>query len=214
MKLPEDKKERTQIIVLIVIVSALALYGLFQVVLRGLMAPRKERRERIAVLEQNIREASLTVRQSQGDEQRNRELIERMREYSDRHLLRPRLGGNLSLGANEKVKVWFREAGLDEPVFQELGRRAVEPARGGDAVRDLVHAYSARVSFKAGLHDVARVMKTIEDSDPCVTVVSLSVTADPKPAPDMLPQHDVAFVIQWPIWRDDDFRGTLEAMLQ
>lgn len=214
MKLPEDKKERMQMLALIAIMAVLALYGLYQFVMRGLVVPRKERRERIAVLERDIREANLIVRQSQGDEQRNREMIERMREYSDRHLLEPRLGGNLSLGANEKVKAWFRSAGLNMSAFQEIGRRAIEPARGGDAVRDLVHAYSVRVSFKASLHDVARVLKTIEDSDPCVTVTTLSVSADPRPGPDMAPQHDVAFVIQWPIWRDDDFRTTLETMQQ
>lgn len=214
MKLPEDKKERTQILVLIGIVAILALYGLFQGVMRGLVAPRQQHRARIEVLEGQVREANLVVRQSRGDDQRNRELLERIRVYSENHLPVPRLGGNLILGASEQIERWFKQAGLDRPTIQELGRRAVEPTAGRDATRDLVYSYSVRVSFNAGLHDVATILKIIEDSDPCVTITMLSVGADATPGPDMLPAHSVSFVIQWPIWRDDDFRTTLEGMLE
>ncbi len=216
MKLPENKKERTQIIVLLVIVAALAGYGLFLGVSRALMAPRRERRARIAVLERQIREARPVVNHARGDEQRNREILEQIREYSKRHLLEPQLGGNLLLGATEQVQTWFQSAGLPMPTIAEhggrSGRSAIEPARGGDPVRDLVWSYSVRLAFKAGLHDIANVLRAIETSDPFVTVTALTVSADRRPTTDALPQHDVSFVVQWPIWRDDDFRKELESI--
>ena len=212
MKLPEDKKERTQILALIGIVAVLALYGLYQGILRGLVAPRQQRRARIETLEGQVREANLVVRQARGDDQRNRDLLEQIQAYSDQHLLVPRLGGNLILGASERIERWFEEAGLERPAIQEIGRRAVEPSAGRDAMRDLVYSYSVRVTFNAGLHAIAHVLKIIEDSDPCVTITMLSIGADSSPPPDALPAHNVSFVIQWPIWRDDDFRNTLKDM--
>ncbi len=210
MKLPQDKKERTQILVLIGIVSILAAYGLYQLVQITVIQPRRDNTARTAQLEKDVREARLIVSQSHGNEQRNRELLAKIKEYSDRHLLQRRLGGNLFLGASEQVEGWFRQAGLETPNIRDGGPRAVYGR--GDAVRDMVWAYTVGVSLRAGLHDLAKLLKIIEESDPCVTVVQLSIAAGNASDPRTLPQHAISFNVQWPMWRDDDYRATLEGM--
>jgi hypothetical protein len=210
MKLPQDKKERTQILVLIGIVSILAIYGLYQLVQIKVIQPRRDNATRMAQLEKDIREARLIVSQSRGNEQRNRELLAKIKEYSARHLLHPRLGGNLILGASEQVEGWFRQAGLETPDIRDGGRRAVYGR--SDPVRDMVWAYTVGVSFRAGLHDLAKLLKIIEESDPCVTVVQLSIAAGNASDPRTVPQHAISFNVQWPMWRDDDYRATLENM--
>ena len=67
MKLPEDKKERVKILVLIAIGAVLVLYGLGFLVVKPVLKGKQEQLEKIASLQEKLRRASLGINRIEID---------------------------------------------------------------------------------------------------------------------------------------------------
>ncbi len=213
MKLPEDRKERMQILVLGALVTATLLYVIVHFGVWGMFDARHAHRDRIAELDTRIREAENLRARAAGSPQQYRETLEEIQAHAQRHLLQPRLGGNLLIGASEQVAPWFEAMDMPMPEIREIGRTESQGRR-GPRERQQVWSYAVALTFRCGFHELTRLLEIVENSDPCVTVSHVSVRADSPAPPDQLPQHPVSVRVEWPIWRDDDMWARVPQKLE
>lgn len=196
MKLPDNKKERMQLIVLGVIGGAAVVYAVVMLGIVPLIKGRSERARKIEELRTKIRDAETVIQQNTGGPDRNYEALTKIVEFSEKNLLRPRLGGNYFLPTTEIVERWARQSEIKIPPPSEAGRADVPQT---DPNRAVVRSYNFGITLNCGLHETIKFLRMIEDEDPCITVTRLSIvgnSAQPE-------KHAVNIGLQRPIWADD-----------
>lgn len=195
MKLPEQKKERMQVLVLIFIGAAGVLFAIVQLGITPFLRGRAERIQRLAELNDAIADAELEITRMDRDRQQNREVVLQIQEFTDRHVLRRRLG-NLLLGATEVIETHatlMSRASVDS--IREVGVADLPVAK--KKVSDSTfRLYTVRVTMQAGIHDIVRFVRSLEIDNPCVCVSSIGIETRPA---DMA-RHLVTMEIQWPVW--------------
>jgi hypothetical protein len=211
MKLPDDKKQRTQVLVLIGMGVLLVLVGLYFGI--GYVRDRKKAiAQKTEELTENIRKANLEIDQMSKDRKVNTETLLRIKDLSERYLLKPRIGNSYVLPATEIVEGQAQKLDLatTEAALRvgELGLSDVGASRGKAALP--VRAYTAHVSLLCGYNDAVRLIRAIEDANPLLSVLNVSIVGRAAPHVDT---HAVDFDVQWPVWSDQDMPGKLEARI-
>jgi len=197
MKLPEDRKERTKIYVLIGIGAAFVLYATVFGVLRPLMRNRGEKIAAIEELSAKLQASKTKIDQMNKSRGRNIETLSRIILLADEkgYVLKPRLG-NYLLSARDFVEKHAGELNLEAEV-REVGISQLPQASAGGEPRSL-NVYTATVNAECGLHDLIRLLEGIEKGNPYLCVSGMSVAGQSKnPA-----SHAVSFQLQWPVWAD------------
>lgn len=196
MKLPEDKKERTKILVLIAIGAVGALYMVVQLSISPLLKSRRAKIERIQELKEDLEKARKTVNEASKNRKANHETILRIKETAEKYVLPPRLGGNYQLGASEIIEKHARDLGIGLTSLREFSISDVKqnPAKGEESV---FKTYTLSVSLECGFYDMVRLLRGIESSNPYLCITSLEILGQPQKNPE---KHNVRFNVQWPIW--------------
>jgi len=146
-----------------------------------------------------------------SDQEANTEIVREIRDASDKYVLRRRLG-NLLLGAREtleqhaaamdKAKIeTIREIGVTEIVrtsSKKKKKRRRKAAAAGPATSFRI--YTVRIELTCGIHDVVRLLHSLESGNPYLCVSSLAITGQAG----MPADHRVTIEVQWPIWADPD----------
>ena len=210
MKLPDDPKERTQILVLVGILGLGALYGLYMAANAMVIKPHKDKVKLVEDLRSKLADATDDVKMMPDLEKNNDEHIATITDISDRHVLHPDLGNYLipakkfigKHAADSKTSVIdVKEIGISEfpmpkppkPVRDESGHAKPVAAPKKEYAFKI---YTARVEIANGYHELLRLIKQIEKSNPYVCITSITVT----PSEDNDFAHNMSFDIQWPIW--------------
>lgn len=225
MKLPDDPKERNQILVLVGILSLFALYGVYMGANILLIKPHKENEKQIAELTDKLTDADSDVKLMPEMKKLNNQHIMEIREINDAYLLHPRLGSFI-LPAQEFVEeqanavntpiIEVTEIGISEFPAPEPPKPA--PGEGGHAHGEAkpvaapkkeyaFKVYTARVTVDKGLHNMIKLTRQIENANPYICISSVSILPNEE-SPDT---HDMTFDIQWPIWNPNK---TTEKILQ
>jgi hypothetical protein len=211
MKLPEDKKQRTQVLALIGIGVILVLVGLFYGI--GFIRDQKKATaDKTKKLKEDIRKANLEIDQMSKDRKDNTETLQKMKDLSDKYLLKQRIGNNYFLSAKEILETEAQKVNLLTPTamlgISEIGLSDISPASG--KVVPPVRAYTAHVSIVCGYNDLVRFIRTIEDDNPLVSVMNITIVAR---SPPNVETHAAAFDVQWPVWTDQEMPSKLEAQI-
>lgn len=206
MKLPDNKKERMQVLVLVAIFGVGALYGLFVGVIKPLKARRAVQGDEVAELRENIRIANIEIAQMKTDRRANDLVKADLRDITQAsgYILEARLG-NYLLSATEIIEAAARDAGVIIESPREIGISQL-PEKTKTKTSGTFAIYTARIGFVGTFHDLIRLLYSIEKSNPYLCVASISATASPK-ARDM---HVIMFDVQWPVWADEE---TMEMFL-
>jgi hypothetical protein len=206
MKLPENKKERIQVIVLLVVGALAVLYAGIKLGLGPVLKSKKDRVARMEQLQTKVKDAQMLLDQTAGDGPRNHETLDKINDFSDKHILKPRLGENLLLPATEMVERWAVEAGLKLSPPAEMGRSDIPQV---ESARTAVRAYGLAFSLTCSTFELTRLLRVIEKANPCITVTRLSIVGNPA-QPE---KHTVNFSIQMPIWADSEMPAKVRAEL-
>lgn len=215
MKLPEDKKERTQILVLGALMACGALYGVYMAVNVHLLKPHKENLKKIESLTDKIKEADGFIELMPDLKKNSEQFANDIKVISDKYVLHPRLSSYV-LPAKDFIMEQARKAkanvidvkpigiiNLPDPPIEvstepeESGKRRPPPPRKQYAFK----IFRARVIVDNGLHNMIRLIRTVEQANPFTCITEINITPDPKdPA-----KHDMYFDIDWPIWNKSPY---------
>jgi hypothetical protein len=210
MKLPEDKKERTKVLILIAIGSILVVYGLFVGVVSPLVKGKKDRMDRIDALQEKLRKAEKATARMGEDQRACSNALCRLDDLSNRKgvVLRDRLG-NFLLSATEIVDRHAQKAGVTILGYKENGMSQL-PQAASRSTPPVFNGYTVTVQVQGDTRDLVRLLKEIETDNPYLSVSSIGITAQQgKPN-----RHQMSFEVQWPIWVDSKMPVRLATQLQ
>ena len=230
MKLPEDKKERQKILMLIGIGVAAVAYGIWSFVFAPKLAERSSSEAAVAELQTKMEDAQEEIRRAPLVERDLRAAYSNIIELSERHMLHPRLGSSYILPAREIINRHARTLNIEGVVVEEVGLIAMprpkeaakpKPKKGEEQETQAtdkpatpespstppptIQAYAARITATCSYEDLRRWCEAMEKENPMLAICNIMITAQPE---DPL-KHLVTFEALWPTWIDPDQRERL-----
>ncbi len=204
MKLPEDKKERTQIFVLAGIVAAVLIFGLFQGI-SVYNTKKKEAREQIKKLHTDIDKASAKIQRMRKDRKENIQVLDKILELTGQYVIEPHLGGNYMLKIKGIINMHTREADITLPAPpRDKGARKLAGTDG------TFHSYQAGLSLKCGYFDLLRLIYYIKEANPMVAITNIRI----DPGKQDKAVHSITMDLQWPIWSNRETKDKLQEQLR
>lgn len=193
MKLPEGKKERTQVFVLIGMGIVVILIMIVQFVIVPILAARRalvERQEEyIAKLDKARRELNASPRiQEEFDAVRGR-----LQGIASNYLLRPILGSML-VGVTEALEPCVHDSGFTVEDIQERGVQSLR-LTAKDAGTQPYNAYSFLVNGQGSLEQISAFLRATEQHNPYICVTELKITAQS----DSPLRHRASLRLEWPL---------------
>lgn len=194
MKLPENRKERVQVFVLIGIGAALALYALVQL----LVAPYTAARQKLNAVQGDLDRRLETARRELLYAPAVKEEYAAVTADIDRimaaNVLRPILG-SYTVVVTETIETAARVAGIEVNEIQEVGTRELPSSKTSIQAVEAFKSYAVQVSGDGSYEQVRAFLDKIESDNPflCVTEVRITGRSD-KPE-----QHRVNIRVEWPI---------------
>jgi len=210
MKLPEDSRERTKIIALIVIGAAGVLYAVVQ--LGGLLLKSGNEKSGAAEdLEEELRRARLEIKRMSVDRETSRATLLRIKEISDKFMLHPRLG-NFLIGATDMLERHAKTAGLQLASIREIGSADIAYGRKAALQSEFaVKSYTVRVAVECGFNELVALLSEIERSNRFLCITSLGIDTQTDRDPE---NHKITLDVQWPTWAAYDTPSKLEEQLE
>lgn len=229
MKLPQSKKERQQLLIVVGIVIVGIMYAVWTFVYQPILAKRSEAAVQTKALEDQIAGAEAQIRRIPMLERDLHNLVTNLLEISERQMLQAQLG-NYLISAREILNrqarslniltVQIDEVGLvPMPRPKDKGRPKPRPAEEGSAPAQAatpaapagpppatIQAYTVRVTTACGYHDLRRWIKLLEEEYAYAAINSIMITARPENAM----EHQITFEVQWPVWVDQEMRVQLQ----
>lgn len=204
MKLPDDPKERTQYLILGVIVLAAIGYTLVQFVILPGIARRKLAADRIVHIRAQLETAESKTRMLRTSRDTAIALASGVTTQTQNYVIVPALGGNFLLVAQELIEKHANTAGVELDSIRQLGESTLpnSPAR---SESNAFGAYTIQVVLQGSLDDLARFLMTVENSNPYLCVTGLTITPQPR-TPN---RHVFNLQVTWPRWVRDNIRREL-----
>jgi len=206
MKLPEDKKERAKWLTMIFLGVALVLVGFYFGVINPLLSSKGKMKNEIAELKKKIADADKKISIMEREKVESVTVLAEIKTASSKYVLPP-VVDNYLLSARPRVEEHSNRLRLNIEPVRAVGSSEIIPAASSPALM----AYSARVSLVCGLHDLVRLLHSIETGNPYIAVINISITGQPKV--DKV-NHLVTFDVQWPVWVDQELPVKIEAALK
>ncbi len=197
MKLPDDKKERQQMLILMGIVAAAAIYAVVNFVLLPFISSQREIPEKLEGVRDQLATGERTLAAVPRNIEQYNVYVTNIRRTVDQYLLQPVLGSYI-LEAERIIEQHALAVGLTIDGFREDGIRDLPVARTrqGAGAGNRLRSYALIVNLRAGYDDMVRLIEAIEAGNPFVSVLELNLNHQPR-----TPQiHAVQFKVLWPIW--------------
>lgn len=193
MKLPENKKERIQVFVLIGIGVALALFALIQVA----VVPFNAARQKLQVVQAELDKRMEKARKELLHARMVKEEFDIVTADIDRimatNVLRPILGSYL-VGVTETIEQAARKAGIEVDEIQEVGIREI-PRGAMDKTHEVFKSYAVQMSGEGAYEEVCAFLDKIETDNPFLCVTEIRITG----RPDKPERHRLNVRVEWPI---------------
>jgi len=196
MKLPEDKKQRTQILVLIGIGVLAFIIALFQMPVIGIipiMKSKKEKQEKIEKLDVDIGKANKEIKQQERDKVENLDTLQKIKDLADKYVLVPELG-NYEIPAANYIDAIARKLNLKIDSKRQQG---ISP----ETAQKFFQTFSLRISLECSYDNAVKMIKEVEAGNPLISVANIAITGQPAPK---IEQHLVSFDVQWPVWAEQE----------
>ena len=198
MKLPTNKKERIQILVLIGAGAVAVLYALVSLAILPMIASFKsstlrltEKRDRLELIDRALKQKER--RQTEFDGVSNNIPM-----YSEKYVLRPKLGSYLIV-VRENLESLASACGLQLEPAAEVGRSEV-PGKNADGSKRSLLTYGVRVSATGGYNELLRFFRALERQNSMVCITELAVL----PRASNPEAHTINATIQGPIWGEPE----------
>ncbi|MDA0322669.1 MAG: hypothetical protein O2923_08140 [Verrucomicrobia bacterium] len=212
MKLPENKKERIQVVALICIGVFGVLYAAIQLGLSPILDDAKKKRERLSDLKDKVSNAERFMEARERHTSDNVRAISNIFYISQSYLLEPEVG-NYLLPAKGLVARYTAAAGIPDVSVEEIGQTAIPVSKAteaGESAERAFKAYAVRVSCTGTYSNLVVLTRVIAEENPMLafgTVQMSTIQKSPQ-------QHHISLVLRWPIWADQSIVEELRAQYE
>lgn len=193
MKLPEDRKERTKILIMIAVGVVAVIYAIFELAILPLLAEQNLNRKKMVdsqVRITKIKRDLLNVPRLRADFNSTTSHIATLSE----HLAQPVLGTYL-LGIQNTIDSLSANLDIRMVPAAEIGIAEL-PGSNKDGLPHSLRSYSVRTTFYGGYREIMAFFRALEASNPMMCITEFSISAQNN-SPE---KHQVNFTAQWPIW--------------
>jgi hypothetical protein len=198
MKLPEGRKERTQVLVLILIGLVGMLFVIVQFGVLPLRASLTSKRERLQELRDKIDGADRFITQMSRHERRNADLIQQLANLSTNYFLQDEVG-NYLLPATAIVRRHAETAGIEEVEVGQIGFGIVPQPKDSREERPFKF-YTVRATMQTPYANAIAFLDGLLAANPFVSVSGVQIA----PQQGQPLAHSVVMDVQWPIWADKE----------
>ncbi len=197
MKLPDTKKERIQTIILIIVGIIFVLYVSGSYAIKPLRKKRTDQLNRIEELKSKIEMVKSVIQLVKLGKQVNNDVVAELVQITEtsNYVMKAQLG-NYLIGATELIEKMAEEEQVALKSIRELNITDIAEANNDS---NPFRLYNIRVSIECGIHDLVKLLKNIESSNPYLAISEISIIGQPAQSA----EHSISFNIQWPIWKDE-----------
>ncbi len=213
MKLPENKKERVQYLILFGIVGIAVLYLGISAGIAPMLRYKKETRARIEQLNEDVRKAEQKIRNIQPDSAKNIEVLAQICDETDAFILRSELATAVAANYFDVAKAKVERIAFNAQValesISEAGLSEI-PQNSARTTRNILRSYGIRISLKGGYKELIRLLRELEASNPYLCVSTITINGQGAAEPEI---HRISLEVQWPIWADETTPNSLKQQL-
>jgi len=193
MKLPENKKERIQMLVLAAIGGIAVLYAVTQLGVKPLIHSRTKLVDELQELRKKLDKAKRELSYEPQIKREHEQAVAAIEKLSSDSVPRPVFGSYL-LSVTETLETAARTCGFQVGDIQEVGIQEI-PGKKKDRYPRAFKSYGVRVNGVAGLEQTYAMLQRIEEQNPLLCVTEIHIAGQP----DVPEQHLVSFRVEWPI---------------
>ncbi len=186
MKLPEDKKQRTQVFIFIGI-CVIGLGYLGHIAVQKMGSSREATKVRKEELEADITKWERQIAHMPKYEKAFEELAGKIKALEAKYVLKPKFTSHI-LPATELIEQAAAEFGIEVEV-KDHGK----PPPYGKKAQLL--GYVARVNLTAGYNQLILLLEKLETDNPYLCITKINIMDGPE---DQL--HRMSFHVEWPVW--------------
>lgn len=198
MKLPTNKKERVQILVLIGVGVVVVLYLLIQMGIRPLIASYRQSRDQLEKKCGELDAKNKDLARRPRLQKEHEEINARIDEYTAKYILKPKLS-SYRIVAQEYLDAVAAQNDVKLENFSEIGITEML-GKGKDGSKLSLRSYGVRVSGNAGFRNLTRLLEQIEKDNTMVCVGEMVINARAA-SPE---RHQISLTFYWPIWGEPD----------
>lgn len=193
MKLPENKKERIQVFVLIGVGVVLALYAIVQLGVMPLVQSRRNLKAAHDDLERKIMKAKVELDREPALREEFSKVTTELNGIIESNVLHPTLGSYL-VGVTETVEQAAKQVGITVSAVQEVGIRDW-PRSKVDKSAGVFKSYGVQMIGDASFMEVRAFLEKMETDNPFLCVTEVRIAG----RPDKPDRHSVTVRMEWPI---------------
>jgi len=191
-------KEEKQKWMLIVIMGAAVLYGLYRFALVPAISTMTESRENLTELRDNLEKANLAIKSQQEIKKQLEKSAEQL--VKDTHTHIPSVRNPLTW-ATEIIYDQGRKLGIEIESVTPISSGAIPWAK-DRAVDRLFNPYMVRIVTVCSYFDLVDLINSIEAENPYACVRSINISGDEKEDTGTFNRQQITFEVEWPMWRD------------
>lgn len=194
MKLPENKKDRIQVFVLIGIGVVAVLYAITQLVVSPYLASKQKLRETLQQKKDKLEKAQRELNFAPNIKAEFDSVIAELDKLREAYILRPILGSYL-VGVSETLEAQARALNIKMDEVSEIGIRELPRAGKKDVTVRNFKSYTVQVSAKVSYEQATSFITKLEELNPYLCISDIHIkgqTENPE-------QHQLIIRIEWPI---------------
>jgi len=214
MKLPEDKKTRNQVLVMIVIGIIAVIYLGFTYGISPLLAMKEKSRKNIKNFTTKTKKAVAEIKYVHKDREDSAKALIQAKEIADENVLLPTLANNYLIPAQAIIEACAKAAKVEAQVKQ-LG---IANFKSSGALR----AYRVGVVLECGYNELIDFLSELEKNNACICVPSISISGNASDSGRSgrssgtkdITKHSISLEVQWPIWASLSGRSAFEKRVE
>lgn len=193
MKLPENKRERVLVFIMIGMGVVLLCYAVFQLGILPVLEAKKKTEAELGDYQDKLAKARKELSFASQISAEYNAAAAQIEKISSENVLRPILGSYL-VGVTETLERLAREVSLKVDDVQEVGMQSF-PAKKKDGFPPAFRSYSVQAGGSGSYEQIFSFVKLVEERNPyvCVTEIRISGQGD-NPE-----RHRMSLRIEWPV---------------
>ncbi len=197
MKLPENKKDRIQVFVLIGIGFVAVLYAIVQLVISPYLASKQKLRETLRQKQEKLEKAQRELNFAPNIKTEFDSVTAELDKIIEANVLRPILGSYL-VGVSETLETQARLCSIKLDEITEIGIRELPRAGKKDTAVRNFKSYAVQVTATVSYEQATSFMNKLEELNPYLCISDIRLTGQTE-NPE---RHRLVMRIEWPIETD------------